>query len=107
MQNVVTVLVVGLEVPDHLLSHLRECVRIPVGACLLYAPFPGTMLERRGYVVFERRDDPADDAACVFLDGHDAPVAVHVAVPAHREWCVVVLVFVIVVVVDVVDLNRC
>ena len=83
-------------------SSLRECVRIAVGACLLYAPFPGTIVERRGHVALERGDDPADDAACVFLDGHDAPVAVPVAVPAYREWWVVVIVIVVVVDLDVV-----
>ena len=41
--------------------------------------------------------NPADDAACVFL------VAVHVAVPANREWCVVV----VLVIVVVVDVSRC
>ena len=44
-------------------------------------------MERRGNVVVERGDDPTD--ACVFLA---APVAVHAAVPTHREWCVAVVV---------------
>ena len=55
-------------------------------------------MERRGHVALERGDDPADDAACVFLDGHDAPLAVPVAVPAYREWCVVVVIVIVVVV---------
>jgi hypothetical protein len=71
MQHAGAVLAIGLEVQDHL-SHLCENVRVSTGARRLDARHPGAIEERLGHVVFERGDDPADDAACVFLDGHAA-----------------------------------